>query len=189
MMTKKIIDQVLLVTPRLRLRRLEMTDQPLIEALFCDAEMMRYVGGVWTRQAAAETTIEWHEHWGIDNYFYGVLEINHGGVGVGIAGFTENTHVHEKGIEFSWFILPGHQGRGYATEVTKGIMTCVFERMHKKRLFAETHPDNPASNRVLEKMGFTELVETNREDESLPGFNRQIVWEYLRRNWLDHALI
>lgn len=173
----------LLKTGRLLLRRLELHDLPLIEALFCNVEMMRYIGAAWTQQEAAETTFEWHTEWGKNNYYYGALELIPSNELIGIAGFTENTHATEAGIEFSWFVLPEHQGQGYASEITIAIMAYVFDTLHKERLFAETHPDNPASNRVLEKLNFTRLQETSRQDQNLPGFDRQVIWEITRTTW------
>ena len=36
--------------------------------------MMRYLGGTWTPDKVAEALQEWHEDWGVDNRWYGVLE-------------------------------------------------------------------------------------------------------------------
>lgn len=162
---------------------MEESDRELFVHLFCDADMMSYLGGTWTVELTEETLQEWCQAWGKQNYYYGVIQVKGEGVSVGIAGFTEDTNPDEPGLEFSWFVLPEHQRRGYASEITRGMMKYVFEVLKKDRLFAETHPDNGASNRVLEKLGFTNSGERTHHYDSLPGFERQVLWEYLLSDW------
>jgi RimJ/RimL family protein N-acetyltransferase len=95
-----------------------------------------------------------------------------------------NTHPDEPGLEFSWFIVPEQQKRGYATEITQGILEFAFEYLNIDRAFAETHPENVASNRVLEKLGFVNMGERHHKYDYLPGFEEQVLWEYMRSNWI-----
>ncbi len=170
-------------TSRLILRRVEEGDRNLFVRLFCDEDMMRFLGGTWAVDLTEETLKEWREEWGKQNYYYGVIQLIGEGTAVGIAGFTEDTNPDEPGLEFSWFVLPEHQQRGYASEITGGMMTYVFEVLKKERLFAETHPDNNASNRVLEKLGFKNAGERQHQYDSLPGFERQVLWEIHSADW------
>lgn len=174
---------ILLSTNRLLLRRVEKGDQKLLDRLFCDPEMMQYLGGIWTKELVTELVKEWYDEWGKNNYWYGVIVVKASSEAIGIAGFTENTHPQELGLEFSWFIVPEHQKKGYATEITKEILLFVFEYLKKDRLFAETHPDNVAANKVLEKLCFKRLDERNYKYDYLPGFDRQVIWEYRRFDW------
>lgn len=174
---------ILFETQRLQLRRVEEGDRELFARLFCEEEMMHYLGGTWTVELAEETLLEWQSEWGKNNYYYGVIVLKETGQKVGISGFTEDTNLDEPGIEFSWFVLPEYQKQGYASEITKAILKFVFEVLKKERLFAETHPDNIASNRVLQKMGFKNAGERMHDYESLPGFERQVLWEYQRMDW------
>jgi RimJ/RimL family protein N-acetyltransferase len=52
---------------------------------------------------------------------------------------------------------------------------------------AETHPDNPASNRVLEKLGFECLGERQHHYDYLPGFDTQLLWTLTRWTWQQGA--
>src|SRR4029453_16985029 len=45
-------------------------------------------------------------------------------------------------------------GRGFATEVARAWVSAAFERFDLTELGAFVHPDNAASLRVLEKLGF-----------------------------------
>lgn len=175
---------VLLESTRLVLRRVEKEDQELLEHLFCDLEMMHYLGGPWSPDQVRATLQEWHNEWGIQNYWYGVLARKDTSKAIGISGFTENTNPDEPGLEVSWFIVPEQQRKGFATEITQGILEFAFEHVHIDRVFAETHPENVASNRVLEKLGFVNVGERHHKYDFLPDFEKQVVWEYRCSNWV-----
>jgi [ribosomal protein S5]-alanine N-acetyltransferase len=175
----------LLDTKRLLLRQVEESDRNLFLRLFCDHEMMRYLGEAWSEEVCLETLKEWRDEWGKNNYYYGVMVRKDTLEGIGIAGITENTNPEEPGIEFSWFVLPEHQGKGYASEITRALLGFVFNDLKKDRLFAETHPENAASNRVLEKMNFKRIGEREHKYEYLPEFDRQVLWEIQRSDWED----
>jgi RimJ/RimL family protein N-acetyltransferase len=56
-------------------------------------------------------------------------------------------------VSLMWAILPAHQGNGYATEVAQILIATLFMRFNLKRIIATTEYDNPASQRVMEKVG------------------------------------
>ncbi len=171
---------VLLRTERLRMRRVEEGDLALFERVFCDPGMMHYLGSPWTRELAAETLREWRDEWGRRTYYYGVLEPRSGGSAVGIAGISEDTDPGEPGVELSWFILPQYQERGYATEIGEALVEVVFCRLRRRRMFAETHPENAAAAAVLRKMGWRRVGERRRAIDYLPDMDTQVLWERLR---------
>ena len=58
------------------------------------------------------------------------------------------------GIEFGYWIARYHWGRGYATEAGRAVLAAARHSLRLKRLDAGHFLDNPASGRVLEKLGF-----------------------------------
>jgi [ribosomal protein S5]-alanine N-acetyltransferase len=58
-------------------------------------------------------------------------------------------HTHEIG----WVLGREHQGRGYATEAARSLLAYAFESLHCHRVIATCQPQNPASWRVMEKLG------------------------------------
>jgi len=58
------------------------------------------------------------------------------------------------GIEFGYWIARPHWGRGYATEAGRAVLAAARHSLRLKRLEAGHFLDNPASGRVLEKLGF-----------------------------------
>jgi len=63
--------------------------------------------------------------------------------------------------ELGCWIAPPHRGRGYATEGARGVIE-VAKLLGHSRLQARHYPDNPASGKVLRRLGFrpTGTVET-----------------------------
>jgi len=56
--------------------------------------------------------------------------------------------------EFGYWIARDHWGRGYATEAGRAIIACARHSLRLRKLNAGHFLDNPASGRVLEKLGF-----------------------------------
>ena len=55
--------------------------------------------------------------------------------------------------EIGWVLHPIYQGKGYATEAAKALLLYGFENLHAHRIIATCQPENPASYRVMEKIG------------------------------------
>jgi RimJ/RimL family protein N-acetyltransferase len=56
--------------------------------------------------------------------------------------------------EFGYWIARRHWGRGYATEAGRALLATARHGLRLRRLDAGHFLDNPASGRVLEKLGF-----------------------------------
>ena len=57
-------------------------------------------------------------------------------------------------LEFGYWIARAHWGRGYATEAGRAVLDFARESLRLTRLHAGHFLDNPASGRVLAKLGF-----------------------------------
>ena len=53
-----------------------------------------------------------------------------------------------------YYVLPEHQNKGYASEATRLPVRHAFREFNAHRVEATVQADNPASERVLEKLGF-----------------------------------
>lgn len=58
------------------------------------------------------------------------------------------------GHEFGYWLTPSAWGRGYATEAGRAVVAIARHALGLKRLNAGHFVDNPASGRVLTKLGF-----------------------------------
>lgn len=53
-----------------------------------------------------------------------------------------------------WFTFdPAHQGKGYAVEAARALLGYAFEVLGLHRVWGDCDPRNPASARVMEKLG------------------------------------
>ncbi|HEX8308733.1 MAG TPA: GNAT family N-acetyltransferase [Allosphingosinicella sp.] len=59
--------------------------------------------------------------------------------------------------EFGYWIARRHWGRGYATEAGRAVLATARHSLRLRRVDARHFLDNPASGRVLEKLGFRSI--------------------------------
>jgi RimJ/RimL family protein N-acetyltransferase len=67
-------------------------------------------------------------------------------------------HQESEGLELGYWIARNRWGRGYATEAARGALE-VARALGHRRVLAGHYVDNPASARVLRKLGFRETGE------------------------------
>jgi [ribosomal protein S5]-alanine N-acetyltransferase len=84
---------------------------------------------------------------------FGVVDRASGTV-VGSAGFRGAPDT-EGMVEVAYGIVPSHQNRGYATEVTRMLVAWALARDGVRVVRAHTLPESNASTRVLAKCGFS----------------------------------
>ncbi len=58
-------------------------------------------------------------------------------------------------VSTAYFFDPNHWQQGYATEAMRGFLAAMFSKFDLTEIEAGAMVDNPASQRVLEKLGFT----------------------------------
>ena len=80
---------------------------------------------------------------------------------VGLAMLARDPSAREH-AELGYWIGPRERGLGYATAAARQILTHAFGRMAIVLVFAHCSDDNPASARVLAKLGFR-LAAVSRE--------------------------
>ena len=71
---------------------------------------------------------------------------------VGSGGFTGPPR--DGTVHIGYSVLPQFQGQGFATEIAGGLVEWALAQPGVSRVVAETEWANPASVRVLEKLGF-----------------------------------
>jgi len=74
--------------------------------------------------------------------------------GGALAGVIGAHLVGVDAIEIGYWIARASQGRGYATEAGAALVALLRRCFPERLIFAECRPDNCASWRVLEKLGF-----------------------------------
>lgn len=73
---------------------------------------------------------------------------------IGAGGYTGKPD--ESGdVEIGYSVVSSYQRKGYATEFMNALVLRAFSDSRVKRITAHTTPENTASCKVLEKLGFT----------------------------------
>jgi [ribosomal protein S5]-alanine N-acetyltransferase len=73
---------------------------------------------------------------------------------IGVGGITVKTDIHRNSAEIGYWLGEPYWGKGYATEAVKLLTEYAFN-IGLIRVFAGVFAHNKASQRVLEKAGYT----------------------------------
>jgi len=84
-----------------------------------------------------------------------VFAIDVDGEAVGSIGIFPQSDIHAKNAEIGYWLSEDYWGQGIMTEAIKEIVKYGFETFDITRIFAGPFGTNKASQRILEKAGFT----------------------------------
>ncbi len=149
------VNSPILETARLRLRHLSGDDAPFMLELLNDPDFIRNIAdrGVRTEDEAQRYILEGpaasYEQHGFGLY---LVEAKQSGARVGICGLLRRD-CHPD-VEIGFAFLPAARGQSYASEAARAVLDLGVGALHLERIVALTAPDNFASMRVLEKLGF-----------------------------------
>lgn len=74
-------------------------------------------------------------------------------------------------VEIGYALLPETWGKGYATELAQSLIHWGFKHLTVNQLVGITHPENIASQRVLQKCGMQFSKYTHYWDKEVKMFN------------------
>ena len=143
-------------TTRLAIRPLTPGDAPFVLRLVNEPAWLKYIGDKQVHSLAdAEHYIrtgpaETERRFG---FALNLVETRDGAVPIGICGLLKRETLPDPDLGFAF--LEAHWGRGYAVEAAQAVVDHARTTLKLPRLLAITTPDNHASGRVLEKLGFT----------------------------------
>ena len=125
----------------------------LYEQIYGDKEVIKYTTGrVFT---LAETEEFMHKMFTYDGVlgFAPIIEkasnkiIGHGGI------LEFNYYNKANCYEFGYLLQKSSWGLGYATEIAKAQIEKIKQEFNNPKIFATAHPQNRASQKVLQKVG------------------------------------
>ncbi|GAB4209538.1 MAG: GNAT family protein [Roseiflexaceae bacterium] len=167
-----------LETERLVLRALTLDDADAMFASRSDPQVIRYFGTLpmTAHEQAAEqierVLTDYREQNGIrwaitrrgDDYM------------IGSCGFWRLVKPHFR-AELGYDLLPQWWGQGIMTEAIMAVLRFAFTTMGLHSIEAQIHPDNIASRRVLEKLGFVQ-----------EGYFRENYYDVVEERFTDTAV-
>ena len=130
-------------------------DLPLLEKLLGNPSMMEHLGGPETEAQIRKRHQRYLRLPETDHMFKIALAST--SESVGSIGYWEKKWRDQLVYETGWSILPSYQGRGIATSA--GELVIAHARMENRHRFLHAFPsvENPASNAICRKLGFTLL--------------------------------
>ena len=149
-------------TPRLKATKLAREDLPDLVQLHLDSEVSRFLGGVRAPSATAtylETNLR---HWADRGLGLWTLRTGDGAF-IGRAGLR---HVELEGVlelELAYTFVRSAWGQGFATEASAAMVTYAFDDGDLDYLTIGHFADNPASARIITKLGFILQGEISRD--------------------------
>lgn len=146
----------ILRTPRLDLFEFCLDDAPFVLELLNEAAFLRGIGDKGVRtltdaRAYLETgPLASYKEQGFGLYRIALKDT---GESIGMCGLLRREVLEHPDLGYA--VLERYSGRGYALEAARAVMHDAHERFDLSTLMAITALENPASIRVLEKLGFT----------------------------------
>jgi RimJ/RimL family protein N-acetyltransferase len=96
--------------------------------------------------------------------------------GEGVVGnISLNVEPKHMRASIGYWVGEPYWGRGYATAAAKQVIEFAFENLGLRKVYAVHGPDNPASARVMEKIGMTQEG-TLLKHAVLGGLSRDCVY-------------
>lgn len=144
-----------LVTERLVIRLVEPRDLPALLAVNGDAQVTRHLP--YATWAALADAMAWYER---------MLKLMEGGTALQFVLVRRSDDLpvgtalifhHDEGsrrAELGYVLGAAHWGQGLMREAAKALVAAAFGPMGLRRLEAEVNPENTASVKLLESVGF-----------------------------------
>lgn len=179
-----------LETARCVLRTMTLDDVPDLFHILSDSRVVRYLARVpMVLQAEALARIEAYHNsfqrqegipWGISRCADGKL--------IGTCVFWHFVPEHDR-AEVGYMLSPECWGQGLATEVVSAQLSYGFMQMGLHSVEAQIDPENQASRRVLEKLGFVQegYFHENYFDPIKQQYTDTAVFSLLMREWMSRA--
>jgi RimJ/RimL family protein N-acetyltransferase len=160
-------------TERLILRPMTEKDAEFILELLNDPSFIRYIGDRKVRDlegAKAYITNGPVASYAQNGFGLYLVELKGSGESMGMCGLIRRNTL--KDVDIGYAFLPKFWSRGYAFEAAGEMKRYAREELQLNRLVAVVDPENPASIRLLEKLGmkFEKMVRLSPDDIELKLF-------------------
>jgi RimJ/RimL family protein N-acetyltransferase len=153
-----------LVTDRLTIRPLALSDDGFILELVNTEGWMRFIGNRnITSEAEARAYIQ--KIIENNNISYWVVTQSDDGARAGIISYIKRSYLEHSDIGFAF--LPHFGKKGYAYEATSAVLKKLVRERRFPHVLATTIPENTGSINLLKKLGFTLEREIEVSNERL----------------------
>lgn len=160
----------MLETARLTLRKPTAEDWELMHTMTAPEEVSQYLGGQESDGQAFERMLRGIGCWTL--YGFGPMAVyeRDGGAFVGSCGIFRRGRdlgsAFDPYPEAGWIVARPHWGKGYASEAMEAVIKWGMGELGMTRIVAIIDPDNAASLRIAEKLGFAEIDRVDYKGET-----------------------
>jgi RimJ/RimL family protein N-acetyltransferase len=167
-------------TPRLLLRQLRLADAPSLHIALSDKSHMQWWSSA-EHKSVAETEAyisrnasedEKHLCWAITERDEQAL------------GWVILIPRREGVQEIGYIVRPDCGGRGFAREAVAAVIEYGFSELGLRRIMADIDPDNTASIRLVEALGFRQEGRLREEWKTHIGVRDSLIYAVLAKEWL-----
>lgn len=145
-----------LTTPRLTLRPLALRDTDAMFTMLSDDETMRFWDWPAFRDREVVNDVVAAQLRDVDagTAMYWAVALTLDGPAIGSCDLSDIDR-HHKRAEVGFLFSRAYWGNGYAREAMQAIVDFATEDLRIARLWARFHTGNAASQRLLERLGFS----------------------------------
>lgn len=143
-------------TERLLLRILEMTDAPNMARLANDRRVAQGTLNLphpYTEGDADDYIIQARRSMRREQSYNFAITLGSTNVLIGVVGLIPN--YDHLSAEIGYWIGYEYWGKGYTTEAANAVLRFAFDSLRLNRVFCSHFVNNPASGRVMQKLGMT----------------------------------
>ena len=115
--------------------------------------VMRYLGDIQTREETKAGILRVQARWQKYGYGWWTILLRKTGAVIGAACLQNLAHTDDAPLEIGWRLMPEYHGKGFATEAGRAAMEFGFNQVGVERLVAVAHPENIASQKVMQRLG------------------------------------
>ena len=137
------------------MRSLQLSDLDPLTRIWSDPEVTRFLpsrGNPIPQENVKQSLQSFIEHWQQRNYGIWAIVDRDSSQMVGYCGLRYLEELGE--VELLYGLAKAYWGKGIITQAAKASISFGFEIVSLDRIIALVLPDNQASKRVIEKLGF-----------------------------------
>ena len=174
-----------LVTSRLVLRPLRLSDSAEVFAYRSDPEVARFQ--MWDPRDVKEVHSFIEDLRDLrpntpDTWYQLAITLRESGLLIGDCGLHFPLKEPSQ-VEVGITLAPAHQRQGYATEALERVMEYLFVSLGKHRIYARVDPRNEASMALLERVGMRKEAHLRESVWNKGEWADDLIYAILEREW------
>lgn len=175
-----------LTTPRLLLRGFQLEDAPRVALLAGDFDVARMVSSI-PHPYEEELAVEWIQghpnQLNSQTALHYAIHLREDDLLIGAIGLQFDRQ--NQSAELGYWIGKPYWHQGYATEAARAVLEFAFRELGLNRVEARHMTKNPASGRVMQKIGMTYEGTLRQSIYRFGNFEDAALYSILRQEFID----